>query len=423
MAVNFKGWGKPGWGLPGFVDDEPAAAPKLTADQQPSAPLAPGQKMLGPTVGAGGPMMAGPAPPPPIPPPAVPVAPVPVPPPPPPPPLAPGEKMLGPVVGPGGPLMAPPPPPPKEVGPVVGPGGPLTVPAAPAPPAPEPQRADGGPDVEAPPEAPTVDTKFRDALMKLLDTKDPSMDDPTIAAQSGAYGVQQTRAKERARNALAERFAAEGGPGVASGAFDSGILALEQEQGEAQGAFDAGLLQKELEARRNQLLQAAALAGNTLSEEDRLAFQREFAQINADLERARLNQQGSQFDRSFAAGLEQFEKQFGLEGQRLKESIRQFDVNTEVGREQIKNQLEMFKKSQEQQGKQIDVDAELRRLGIDSQAALGGRDLDLRDKLGSGSLLMQLLQALIGNSNFKDNLGANIGMFNRKSLLDILGMS
>ena len=170
-------------------------------------------------------------------------------------------------------------------------------------------------------------------------------------------------------------------------------------------------------------MQAAALAGNQLNAEERLAFEKEFAQVNADLERARLAQQGSQFDQSFKASLDQFEKQFGMEGQKLAESIRQFDVNTETGRQQIKQQLEMFKDSQAQQGKQFDVDAELRRMGIDSQTALGGRDLDLRDKLGSGSLMMQYLQALIGNSNFKDNLGANIGMFNQKSLLELLGMA
>lgn len=403
----------------------------LLADETPQQSAIPGApSMLGPVVGAGGPMMAVENPGPQAPPILQPAAPPPPPPqPPPPPPLAPGQTMLGPVAGSGGPMMAPPPAPPQTLGPVVGPGGPLTVPPATAP-APEPQRADGGPDVAAPPAAPTLDTKFRDALMKMLGQGDPTMDDPTIKAQSDAFGVQQTRSKERARAALAERASMDGSPGVDSGAFIGELLGMEQAQGEAQGAHDSGLLAQELQARRSQLIQAATLAGNQLNEEQRLAFQKEIAQIDAQLRRDTLNQQGDQFNKTFTASLDQFQKNFGMEGQKLAETMRQFDVNTEMGREQIKQQLEIFKQQMAEQGRQFDVDAELKRMGISTQADIARGDLDLRRFGIEGNLNLGLLSALLQNRQFNTGISADLGKFNQSSnnsflqaLLNALGQA
>ncbi len=150
-----------------------------------------------------------------------------------------------------GPLMAPPMPGAEprvaapNLGPLVDVGGIAThQPPPPAAPVAGPQSIDpaagtGAAPVAAAPAAPAaapanpLNTALKDALLKLLGQGDPSLSDPALAAQSGAFGVQQQRAKERARSAMAERAAAEGGPGVDSGAFEGGLRQLEEQQGEA----------------------------------------------------------------------------------------------------------------------------------------------------------------------------------------------
>lgn len=59
----------------------------------------------------------------------------------------------------------------------------------------------------------------------------------------------------------------------------------------------------------------------------------------------------------------------------------------------------------------IDTDAQLRREGYGLQGNLGGRELDIRDRLGSGQLNLGLLAQLLGNEQFGQQLGANLGMF------------
>ncbi len=264
-------------------------------------------------------------------------------------------------------------------------------------------------------------TGMRDALLKMLGQGDPTMDDPVIKAQSDAFSLAQTRAKQRDREAMASRAGASGQISdlASGGAFDEGLSNLEQRQGEAEGAHDSALMASELTRRRNELMSAASLAGNQMNEEDRLAFQKEFAQIDADLRKSQLAQQGSQF-----------EKQYGLEGQRLAESIRQFDTNTETGREQIRNQLEQFKQSQAQQGRQFDVDAELKRLGIQQQGDLGRGDLDVRRSGIEGNLNLGLLSALLQDRQFGQGLSSNNAQFtagmnnnNIQALLAALGQA
>ena len=73
----------------------------------------------------------------------------------------------------------------------------------------------------------------------------------------------------------------------------------------------------------------------------------------------------------------------------------------------------------------IDTDAALRREGLGAQTSLGGRELDIRDRLGSGQLNLGLLGALLQNEQVGQNLGANLGMFsaglNQNALLSLLG--
>jgi hypothetical protein len=249
---------------------------------------------------------------------------------------------------------------------------PLAAPPAPAAPAAaDPAAAPAPPLVQepaptAPPAADPLASAFKDALMKqLTNTGTPSLDDPALKAQSDAYAVGQQRSLDAARSAMAERAAADGSSGVNSGAFDSGLAGLYQQQGENQAGFNANLVGNELTQQRNQLAQYAAIAGNTLSGEDARALQERIANLDAQIKREEMAQQGGQFSQSL-----------------------------------------------DEQKRATDLDAAIKNAGIAQSGALGQGDLSLRDKLGTGGLNAQLLQLLMQNSQFGQNLGANVGMFN-----------
>jgi hypothetical protein len=143
------------------------------------------------------------------------------------------------------------------------------------------------------PPPPTIQSSFKDALLKQLGVNQeaPSLSDPALKAQADAFSLAQQRGNERAQNQLAEQAALEGTR--TSGGFLSDKLGLEQQRGEAEGAFNAGLVGQEAAARRDKLVQYVALAGNTLTEQDRMAVQKELADLNAQIERERIAQQGT----------------------------------------------------------------------------------------------------------------------------------
>lgn len=173
---------------------------------------------------------------------------------------------------------------------------PTAVPASSTPPpiAPAAPAAPAAPGAPAPPPA-TIPDAFRTSLVSALNRGNatPTLDDPTIKAQSDAYAVGQTRAREQARAAMAERMAHDGAPGVNSGAFNDGLAGLYQQQGEAVGANNAKLLGNEAQARKQELLQAAAIAGNTLNAEQSRALQQQLAELDAQIRREGIAQQGS----------------------------------------------------------------------------------------------------------------------------------
>jgi hypothetical protein len=216
--------------------------------------------------------------------------------------------------------------------------------------------APGQPAAPADPNAPpaTVNDAFRSALMNMLQTNQqaPTLDDPALKGQMDAFRVGQTRAGERAREAMAERRASMGQSSdlAGSGAIDQDLAGLFQAQGEAEAGFGAGLVGQELQQRRQQLMQAAALAGNQLNAEEARSLQERLAQL----------------------------------------------------------------------------DAAIRREGIAQQGSLGGRELDIRQMLGSGQLNLGLLGTLLQNEQFGQNLGANLGLananMNQNALLRMFGL-
>lgn len=130
---------------------------------------------------------------------------------------------------------------------------------------------------------PTIQSQFRDSLLGMLQSSQtpPSLSDPTLAPAYRAYQGAQQRAYETNRAALAERAAATGD--LESGGFDLGVRQLGEQRAQDTAGFGAGLLQQESNARRQALLSGLGLAGNLLSDEERLALTRELGLSDLDL--------------------------------------------------------------------------------------------------------------------------------------------
>jgi hypothetical protein len=137
-------------------------------------------------------------------------------------------------------------------------------------------------------------------LDQLTKSRNPSLSDPGLKAQSDAYSVGQQRARDQARASIAERFAANG---IAdSGAMDQGVAGLYQQQGENQGTFNANLVGNELQNQRAELLNYMQLAGSRLTAQEAQALQLKIADIDAQLrsqglglEQQRITNQSNQY--------------------------------------------------------------------------------------------------------------------------------
>lgn len=145
------------------------------------------------------------------------------------------------------------------------------------------------------PAAPTVASAFKDALLNMMNqTQQPvSLSDPTLKPQADAFAVQQQRATQQAREAMAERRAASGqlSDRAGSGAFDSDLRGMLGQQGESIGRFNAGLIGGEAQSRKQQLLQAMGLAGNQVNAEEGRALQERLAQLDAQIRREGISSQ------------------------------------------------------------------------------------------------------------------------------------
>lgn len=238
------------------------------------------------------------------------------------------------------------------------PGGVVTAPPVPA--------DTGAPTTPAPVD---IETPYKAALLKQLEQAGTpaSLTDPALKGQADAFSLAQTRAKERARSALAERAAGEGGTGTSSGAFNNDLVGLEQQQGESEGGFNASLVG---EANKQKLAQ----------------MQSTLARMGSDIDSAA--------------------------GRALQQKIA--DMQTKMQRDALA-----------ENARQANQSAENQRLGITSQSDLGRMDIGLRDKLGTAGLNAQIAQMLLNNLQFGQGLGADLSKFgaslNQNALLNLLG--
>lgn len=136
-------------------------------------------------------------------------------------------------------------------------------------------------------------------LQKLQEFGKPTdPNDPVIAGQTEAYRNERTRSAERERAQMAERAAFQGllSGGQSSGAFDTTVQGINEEAGQDVSGFKAQLMGRELENRRSQLASMLSLAVQSGDQESARALQLQIAQMDAELRRLGLEQQGSQFN-------------------------------------------------------------------------------------------------------------------------------
>jgi hypothetical protein len=145
----------------------------------------------------------------------------------------------------------------------------------------------------------------RSILMSQLGdaSKPVDINDPNLKAQLEPQKLALQRSAERKRSQLAARLSSEGL--LDSGAFDTGVLGIEDQRGVGEAAVTGDLLGRETGAKRallQNLLQMAISSGDAESARN----------ISAQLQALGMEQQESQYSRSLAQGGQQFNDQLGF---------------------------------------------------------------------------------------------------------------
>lgn len=134
--------------------------------------------------------------------------------------------------------------------------------------------------------------------------------DPTLRAQADPYAAQQERTKRNYLADLAER--------AGQGANLQGEERLANErQGQATGLFEAELIGKEINARRNEIQAALSQRGDMLTNEQKLALQRELGLLEDATKRYGIESSERSAMASVNAQLERAMREFELGNRRL----------------------------------------------------------------------------------------------------------
>lgn len=153
-------------------------------------------------------------------------------------------------------------------------------------------------------------------LQKLQEFGQPtSPNDPIIAGQTEAYRNERTRSAEAERAQMAERAAFQGllSGGQSSGAFDTTVQGINEQAGQDVSGFKAQLMGRELENRRSQLASMLSLAVQSGDQESARSLQLQIAQMDQELRKMGLAQQGSQFNAQLGQQQSQFNDTFGAQ--------------------------------------------------------------------------------------------------------------
>lgn len=141
------------------------------------------------------------------------------------------------------------------------------------------------------------------ALSKPFDPNDPSIEEPM-----GAARLEASRAQEMERKALAERRAANGDT---SAGLEQAIQQSAERNAVGLGGIKAELIGRQLTARRAELQNLMGMAMQSGDAESARALQMQMAQMDDQLRRLGLSEQGRQFDASLGQRKSEFDDNFG----------------------------------------------------------------------------------------------------------------
>jgi hypothetical protein len=147
---------------------------------------------------------------------------------------------------------------------------------------------------------PRATALFEQLLSRAKQTEQISPDDPQIASQVNAFRAEQTRGLRNYLSGQAERRGPRANLGLSQRMGNEKLA-------QATGSLQAELIGRELQARRTEIQDALVSMAGMLSDEQKLALQKELAYLSNDQFGRQLGQQNNQF----FAGLGQQESQFG----------------------------------------------------------------------------------------------------------------
>lgn len=136
----------------------------------------------------------------------------------------------------------------------------------------------------------TVAGAFQQALVNRLAPTPINAQSPEIAPAIAANRGAEQRAFERNRAQTAERAASQG---LDQNAFNTQLTGLSQDRALREGQFAGNATLGLAQQRAQELTSALALGGSLLGDQDRMAIQRELAELQAQLQREGLALQGS----------------------------------------------------------------------------------------------------------------------------------
>ena len=150
------------------------------------------------------------------------------------------------------------------------------------------------------------------AIQELLDmlkkraTQSMEIDksDPNFRQQADANAGAQNRARRNYQSEAAEKLAANGLGN--SGALNNEYRFADEQAATGQGQFEAQLVGRELDARRQEIQQALTQMGDILTENQRVALQKQLAELDDATKRYGIDTQNGQY----YAGLSQADRQF-----------------------------------------------------------------------------------------------------------------
>lgn len=157
----------------------------------------------------------------------------------------------------------------------------------------------------------TVAGAFQQALVNRLTAPAPSESDPAISGAITANKNTEQRGMEKTRALLAERAASQG---LDQNAMTTQLTGAQGESAGRQAAFAGNAVMQQAQQQAQQLSAALALGGSMLSQQDQLAMQDKLAQLNAQIQRESIGQQGAlgQGDLSLRRDLGQGNLNLGL---------------------------------------------------------------------------------------------------------------